>query len=109
MKSGLIFKENGEIEAISIKGGNFSPENFSFSNCDNNDKYAILYNTTGNKNITIFPFTKKTYFGDVLLIKKDKNNMIKNLNIKDYDKILLKIKEKFNDSVYISSSDEDFI
>ena len=110
MKSALIFKKNGEIEETSILGGSFNIDNFEFVNHDMYNKYCILYNTNDNVvNITLFPFTPKKYFGDILLIKLDKNNKIKHLSIPDYDKILSRIKEKINDTIYTSSDDSEFI
>tara|TARA_B100001778_G_C18355414_1_gene523948 strand:+ start:322 stop:657 length:336 start_codon:yes stop_codon:yes gene_type:complete len=107
MKSFLIFRENGEIEMSYTDTKILDIKNFNYEHVDRYNKLAILYNIGLNKNITIFPFTDKVYNGDILLFKLEENNKIKSLKIKDYEKILVKIKEDINDIRYTSSSEEE--
>jgi len=113
MKTCLLFANNGEITEKEIKDKKF--ENHSildFTDYVKYDKYIILHNTSLNKdtdfNKTIFYFTEDRFKGDIILVKIDENNNIKNLKVNDYFKKLTKnIRENFKNIQNVNDSDSD--
>jgi len=117
MKTCLLFANNGEITEKEIKDKKF--ENHSildFTDYVKYDKYVILHNTSLNEdtdfNKTIFYFTEDRFKGNIILVKIDENNNIKNLKVNDYFKKLTKnIRENFkniqNVNVNVNDSDSD--
>tara|TARA_B100000965_G_scaffold398089_1_gene415641 strand:- start:21552 stop:21914 length:363 start_codon:yes stop_codon:yes gene_type:complete len=108
MRTGLLLKENGEIDEIKF---DLSKTKFSLDMFDNYtdyiiyDMYVVLYNKNEiNLNINIIPFTDDKFNGDILLLKLNNNGMINNFSIDSYIKIISKIKPEENDLYY--SSDE---
>jgi len=113
MKTCLLFANNGEITEKEIKDKKF--ENHSildFTDYVKYDKYVILHNTSLNEdtdfNKTIFYFTEDRFKGDIILVKIDENNNIKNLKVNDYFKKLTKnIRENFKNIQNVNDSDSD--
>lgn len=111
MKTGLLLKKNGEIYEIKFKTVKFSLESGEFEeykhyiNCND---YIILYNKIDNDlNIHIIPFTEDKFYGDILIIKTNKNSDIINLTKDIYIKIISKIKMEENDMYYSSEDMSD--
>jgi len=113
MKNILCFKKNGEITVSSTECKVFDSNLFAdFLSYTLYDGYIIMYNDNEkDKNITQFYFTSDRFNGDVILIKVNKNNEIKNLTIEAYFKNLNKIKIEQNEIDYGTDSefsDSDF-
>ena len=111
MKTGLLLKKNGEINEIKFKKVKFSLENDEFEEYKNYIKcndYIILYNKIDKDlNIHIIPFIRDKFYGDILIIKTNKNNEIVNLTKDTYIKIISKIKIEDNDMYYSSEDMSD--
>ena len=111
MKTGLLLKKNGEIDEIKFKKVKFSLENDEFEEYKHYIKcndYIILYNKTDKVlNIHIIPVTDDKFYGDILIIKINKNNDIINLTKDTYIKIISKIKTEENDMYYSSEDMSD--
>tara|TARA_B100001769_G_scaffold229886_1_gene191999 strand:+ start:57 stop:419 length:363 start_codon:yes stop_codon:yes gene_type:complete len=111
MKTGLLLKKNGEINEIKFKKVKFSLENDEFEEYEHYIKcndYIILYNKIDKDlNIHIIPFTEDKFYGDILIIKTNKNNEIVNLTKDTYIKIISKIKIEDNDMYYSSEDMSD--
>ena len=89
MKTGLLLKKNGEIDELKFKNVKFSLEI---------DK---------DLNIHMIPFTEDKFYGDILIIKTNKNNDITNLTKDTYIKMISKIKMEENDMYYSSEDMSD--
>jgi len=111
MKTGLLLKKNSEINEIKFKKVKFSLENDEFEEYEHYIKcndYIILYNKIDKDlNIHIIPFTEDKFYGDILIIKTNKNNEIVNLTKDTYIKIISKIKIEDNDMYYSSEDMSD--
>jgi len=113
MKSCLLFANNGEIIEKEIKDKKFEHHSIlDFTDYVKYDKYVILHNTSLNEdtdfNKTIFYFTEDRFKGDIILVKIDENNNIKNLKVNDYFKKLTKnIRENFKNIQTVNDSDSD--
>ncbi len=111
MKTGLLLKKNGEINEIKFKKVKFSLENDEFEEYEHYIKcndYIILYNKIDKDlNIHIIPFIEDKFYGDILIIKTNKNNEIVNLTKDTYIKIISKIKIEDNDMYYSSEDMSD--
>lgn len=111
MKTGLILKKNGEIDEIKFKNNKFILENDEFEEYKHYVKYndyIILYNKLDKDlNIHIIPFTEDKFYGDIIIIKINKDNDINNLTKDKYIKIISKIKIEENDMYYSSEDMSD--
>ena len=106
MRSFLIFTKNGEILEKKTKSEIFDISNFTdFKSYKIYDNYIVLYNESFDKvelNLTVFNFTKDRYTDDIGLIKIEKLNKIKNLNVKSYIKEFEKLEyEKIEEEIDI--------
>jgi hypothetical protein len=113
MKTCLLFANNGEITEKEIKDKKFENQSIlEFTDYVKYDKYVILHNTSSKKdpdvNKTIFYFTEDRFKGDIILVKIDENNNIKNLKMNDYFKKLTKnVRENFKNIQNVNDSDSD--
>ena len=111
MRTGLLLKENGEIDEIkfNIYKTKFSLDMFKeYSNYKIYDKYIIMYNIDPiNVNINVIPFTEDKFKGDILLIRLNNNGDINNFTIDSYIKIIYKIEVEENDLYYSSEEMSD--
>lgn len=113
MKTCLLFANNGEITEKEIKDKKFENRSIlDFTDYVKYDKYVILHNTSLNEdtdfNKTIFYFTEDRFKGDIILVKIDENNNIKNLKVNDYFKKLTKnFRENFKNIQTVNDSDSD--
>jgi len=107
MKTCLVFLKNGEIIESKIKNKVFSISEFNYECYKMYDNIILLYNESGDTNITNFYFTDEKFKNDVMLLKVNEDGNIINFKITDYIKNLNKIDDIIESDCDFTFNDDD--